>query len=889
MSRTKKIAVLAIIAMVLTLMPAAMFAATADSTRLAGTDRIGTSLEIASAGWTTASTVILVPADQANLVDALAAAPLAGQENAPILLTGKTALDASVKAKIAALGATKVYVIGAISDAVVAEVNAISGVTATKLAGADRWATANAINAKLTSPAGTFVVGYNSLADALSVASYAAAKNFAIVLTKADGTVDSSKIVGSKTYLVGGTSVVKDYAGATRLAGTDRFDTNKAVVTTLDFEYGRVYVANGLSLVDALAASSLAANYNAPILLANGSSIPAGSSVSDKVGFVIALGGASAVSDSVINSLVPTGPIEVKSVQGVAGKSYTADDEDQTLAFTINGGRVVTIDQLDENGYTIEFQATENVLDDGYTSTTGALDTTNMDDFLNGAASDTFKYEVIISQEGQIVAQSDKVSATVIEGNATAASSITTLKFEITGAIANLTSNTLVQDETATISEVRANTVKGSKNVDITDAVTVTSSDPFVIDVQNDLDLYAAGAGTADITVTSGSVSKTVTFTVKASTGERKLTKVVAPVGTIKIAGTARDACPVIMYDQYGDTLDTTDATLYKIAATVSDPDTDDVIANIAAITAPVYPDKGQLLLTFTGQDVTGNGALKIQKPTGTTLATIDVYASTNDAVNSYKILAVGGDNADFSIDLNPEAAAVNVDEEVVLRVGTYNSAGYYCGDVLTDALETAVIDVDADNDLVLAVVNPTGKAILDTTITVNPNNTFTIQEGTAYLTGSATITANKYVLVGPTDKGKVASRTVTVKNTSPVITSVTFESSLDEISVASTDISEILQAKNIIVDGSAGDGVVRIGDGGEIYFDTDTTETYTPGDVIIGQLVAAKAGGTLTLGAPAFANGTLDVTAADGKITIGVKKMGASSPFKTITVDANV
>ncbi|OCZ49690.1 cell wall-binding repeat-containing protein [Dehalobacter sp. TeCB1] len=323
MSRTKKIAVLAIIAMVLTLMPAALFAATATDTRIAGTDRVGTSIEIASAGWTTAGTVILAPADQANLVDALAAAPLAGQENAPILLTFKGSLDAAVKAKIAALGATKVYVVGAISDAVAAEVDAMTGVAVEALKGNGRQATAAAVNAKLTSPAGTFVVGYDAIPDALSVASFAAKNKYAIMLANADGTF-SGTAVGSTKYIVGGTAKVADISGLTRISGADRFATNKAVADTLTFTYDRVYVANGVSLVDALAVAPLAAKYSAFVALASGSDVAASATVNSKLtsaSKVIAVGGTSAVSDTVKGKVAyNNGTVTVESVSVLNAK-----------------------------------------------------------------------------------------------------------------------------------------------------------------------------------------------------------------------------------------------------------------------------------------------------------------------------------------------------------------------------------------------------------------------------------------------------------------------------------------------------------------------------------------------------------------------------------------
>jgi len=140
LNKKKAIAVIAIIAMVFTMMPVALFAADTESTRLAGASRVETALKVCDAGWQSAETVILAPSDQENLVDALAAAPLAGQEEAPILVTPKGSLDPSVKAKISSLGAKKVYVIGAISDKVKNEVAALSGITVIKLAGSNRIA-----------------------------------------------------------------------------------------------------------------------------------------------------------------------------------------------------------------------------------------------------------------------------------------------------------------------------------------------------------------------------------------------------------------------------------------------------------------------------------------------------------------------------------------------------------------------------------------------------------------------------------------------------------------------------------------------------------------------------------------------------------------------------
>lgn len=290
-------AVMAVAVMIMSILPAQMFAAT-TSTRLAGSDRISTAVAIADA-LSAADTVILAAADNANLVDSLAVAPLAGKVS-PIYLTGKNSLDSVVKSK---LTGKNVYVIGAVSDAVLADVKTVAS-SATKLSGSNRLATNDAINARLTNVAGTFVVGFDAIPDALSVASFAAANNYAIVLANPDGSVDSSKLMGTKTYLVGGSALVKDIAGATRLGGTDRFATNAAVINGLSFSFGTVYIANGLSLVDALAGSSLAAKTGSPIIISD--NITINTSFSDMLAdesTVVALGGTGAVSDYILGRL----------------------------------------------------------------------------------------------------------------------------------------------------------------------------------------------------------------------------------------------------------------------------------------------------------------------------------------------------------------------------------------------------------------------------------------------------------------------------------------------------------------------------------------------------------------------------------------------------------
>ncbi|MGE4272444.1 MAG: cell wall-binding repeat-containing protein [Desulfitobacterium sp.] len=323
MKKTKKaLASLAIAGMVLSMAPASVFAATTTE-RLAGADRYETSIAIAEKAYASADTAVVAAGNPANLVDALAAAPLAAQEDAPIYLTDKADMNNKVVDSLKDLGVKDVIVVGAAaSKAVVDELKA-AGFNVEAVQGANRVETAAKINAKLTAPAGNIVVGYNGLADAMSVASYAAANNYAIVVANADGSVPAGT---EADYIIGGPTLVKNIAGAERLYGADRYATNAAVIKALDFEFGKVYVGNGATLADALVGSVLAAQTKSPIILTDGKTVKANVAADladDSV--IVALGGVAVVSNAALDAVkatTPTGEFKVESVTAVAANAF---------------------------------------------------------------------------------------------------------------------------------------------------------------------------------------------------------------------------------------------------------------------------------------------------------------------------------------------------------------------------------------------------------------------------------------------------------------------------------------------------------------------------------------------------------------------------------------
>jgi hypothetical protein len=105
------------------------------------------------------------------------------------------------------------------------------------------------------------------VADAVSAAPYAAAHNYLIRIAKPDGTLDIDYPATDRLYILGGPTLVRDIPGAERIAGADRYATNQALRDALTFSSEHIYIADGLTLVDALTGSALAAKSGAAIML----------------------------------------------------------------------------------------------------------------------------------------------------------------------------------------------------------------------------------------------------------------------------------------------------------------------------------------------------------------------------------------------------------------------------------------------------------------------------------------------------------------------------------------------------------------------------------------------------------------------------------------------
>lgn len=335
-SRTRVLSSAIVATMILgTAFPAAVLANTSGTTgeaksfveRLYGATRFETAANVATQGWETSKVAILASGMDENLVDALTAAPFAKSIDAPILLTEGNKIPKATIDALKVLEVEEVYTVSGVikKDALLQafEDNELEITVKDELGGLDRFETATNIAKQLKDVKGIMVTTAYTYADALSVASIAAAKNMPILLTNQDGLPDSEadylasiKDQVTETYVLGGDALIseaiydklpgEDGETKTRIFGEDRFATNLEVLKEFqELQYDKVYVANGQDdhLVDALVVSSLAAKTNSPIVLANNDlSKDAENYLLPKLktNSIVALGGSTIVADKAL-------------------------------------------------------------------------------------------------------------------------------------------------------------------------------------------------------------------------------------------------------------------------------------------------------------------------------------------------------------------------------------------------------------------------------------------------------------------------------------------------------------------------------------------------------------------------------------------------------------
>lgn len=292
--------------------------------RMAGADRYATAAAISRSTFGAGVDIAFV-ATGANYPDALAGGAAAAANDAPILLTQRAALPAATAAELTRLKPGRIVVLGgtaAVSGTVMTQLDRYTGGSVTRLAGADRYATAAATSAATFARgvAIAYVATGANYPDALASIPLAARTTSPLLLTKptsapAATTRELERLAPGRIVVLGGRAAVSDgvltqlrayTAGSvTRIAGVDRYGTAAAIAGAFATGRPSTYLATGTTYPDALAGGPAAAMLDVPLLLVAPDRLPAPTAAQlDRIrpARLVVLGGIAAIRDEVAAS-----------------------------------------------------------------------------------------------------------------------------------------------------------------------------------------------------------------------------------------------------------------------------------------------------------------------------------------------------------------------------------------------------------------------------------------------------------------------------------------------------------------------------------------------------------------------------------------------------------
>ena len=283
--------------------------------RVAGSNRVATSVSVSKKYYKKADTVIL--ANAANYADALAASSFASAVKAPILLVDNSQLNGDITSEIERLGAKNVVIVGgnsSISDNVKKN---LGGKNVERVAGANRFETSQKLAEKAMENGykdSMIVVDGKNFPDALSASSLLKKHKGAVLLVdeSASGLKNvefaKQKHLGKNIIIGGEGSVSKNIEGkldsTKRIAGKDRYETSRKIAEEVLEKNNNIFVATGNGFADALTVGPVLSQNNASLVLVNkGNDNLAGLKNKFEPNSITAIGGINSIAESVMNNL----------------------------------------------------------------------------------------------------------------------------------------------------------------------------------------------------------------------------------------------------------------------------------------------------------------------------------------------------------------------------------------------------------------------------------------------------------------------------------------------------------------------------------------------------------------------------------------------------------
>ncbi|UNX55742.1 cell wall-binding repeat-containing protein [Georgenia sp. TF02-10] len=276
--------------------------------RFADRDRIGTALEAAertNGVWGGEDGNIVILATDADYPDALAAAPLADQLNAPVLLTKPgEVLDSRVADYLQDNDVDDVILAsgeGVLKSGIVNEIEAM-GIATERVSGVNRYETAyllaqEAISYNIADDEypNIFLASGTNFPDALAAGAAAAQHSGVVLLTQANGLelytfaalqpggyAGNDAINHREVIAIGGpaaNAAPKGYLGNPvdvdfNIVGKNRYETAAMTADAYFEDPENVVVASGEGFADAIVGGAYAANVDGPLLLTNNGGLP---------------------------------------------------------------------------------------------------------------------------------------------------------------------------------------------------------------------------------------------------------------------------------------------------------------------------------------------------------------------------------------------------------------------------------------------------------------------------------------------------------------------------------------------------------------------------------------------------------------------------------------
>ncbi|WP_425592941.1 SpoIID/LytB domain-containing protein [Bacillus pumilus] len=246
--------------------------------RYDGKNRYEVANSIASAGWKNPSTIVIVNRDA--FADAISATPLAYKLNAPILYTNAEKLTKTTEKQIKKMSPDNILIIGGTTSVSSATEKTLKKYGKIKrISGKSRYAVSQNIAKEMGNYSQAIVATGSIFTDSASVTPYAARNGYPILLTKKDSlpTYKLPKNVvivgGEKSVSKKVESQIKKTSTVKRIGGANRYEVSANIVTELNMNANKLYLANGSIFTDAITFSLLAAKNNSPMVLVKENSL----------------------------------------------------------------------------------------------------------------------------------------------------------------------------------------------------------------------------------------------------------------------------------------------------------------------------------------------------------------------------------------------------------------------------------------------------------------------------------------------------------------------------------------------------------------------------------------------------------------------------------------